>query len=125
MKNKKQYILVVDDEITIRDLLRQLLQLNDYEVVTASNGKEALAIYEQEYEQIDLVITDLGLPQLNGRKLGAKIKEINPSARMIIATGYADQEDQADLTEIGFSEVVQKPFDIREIMNVVQRALTK
>lgn len=123
MDQMKPCILVVDDEVTIRELLKQLLELNDYTVITASNGVEALEIYKRERERIGLVITDLGLPQLNGKRLGEKIKRLNPDAKMIIATGFADQDEHADLMDIGFLEVVPKPFDIREMISTVKQAL--
>ncbi|MCF7798033.1 MAG: response regulator [Lentisphaeria bacterium] len=123
MDQMTKSILVVDDELTIRELLKQLLELNNYKVITASNGLEALEIYEREGDQIDLVITDLGLPRLNGKKLGEKIKTLNPDAKMIIATGFADQDDHTKLMDIGFIHVVSKPFDIREMINTVKRAL--
>ncbi|MCF7801762.1 MAG: response regulator [Candidatus Marinimicrobia bacterium] len=125
MNDKVAHVLVVDDENTIRDLLKQLLELNNYRVTTASNGQEALEIYKTNRDNIDLVITDLGLPQLNGKKLGEKIKALNPDAKMIIATGFADQNDHSALMDIGFLYVVSKPFDIREMINTVERALEK
>lgn len=123
MQASKQLILVVDDEDTIRDLLKQLLELNDYETITASNGAEALDIYKKMGAKINLIITDLGLPLMNGRELGEAVKALNPAAKMIITTGFVGQEKHDDLINIGFLEIIQKPFDIRQVILSVQKAL--
>lgn len=123
MVESKKCILVVDDEETIRDLIKQLLELNDYETISASNGHEALEIYKKEGAKIDLVITDLGLPFMNGRELGENIRKLNPCAKMIIATGFAGRENYETLMQIGFLEIIRKPFDIREVIQSVKKAL--
>ena len=124
MNDTGEHVLVVDDENTIRDLLKQLLELNNYRVTTASNGQEALEIYKTTGATIDLVITDLGLPIMNGRQLGEAIKAINPNAKMLIATGFVNQDEYATLMEIGFLEIIRKPFDIRNILEVVKKTLS-
>jgi len=123
MEDSKQFILIVDDEETIRDLLKQLLELNDYKTVLASNGMEALEIYKNQGASIDLIITDLGLPLMNGRELGEAVKALNPDAKMIITTGFVGQEKFDELMRVGFMEIIRKPFDIRQVILSIKKAL--
>jgi len=123
MEDSKQFILIVDDEETIRDLLKQLLELNDYKTVLASNGMEALEIYKNHGASIDLIITDLGLPMMNGRELGEAVKALNPDAKMIITTGFVGQEKFDELMRVGFMEIIRKPFDIRQVILSIKKAL--
>jgi len=84
---------------------------------------EALEIYKNQGASIDLIITDLGLPLMNGRELGEAVKALNPDAKMIITTGFVGQEKFDELMRVGFMEIIRKPFDIRQVILSVKKAL--
>ncbi len=119
----KPHILVVEDDSAIRELLAQLFTLNEYRVSTAEDGVSALDIYQKHGADIDLVITDLGLPNMDGLQLGIRLKAINSKIKMICVTGFVSLKKQHELFEAGFNEIINKPFDIRRVIERVQLIL--
>lgn len=114
-------ILFVDDESGIREAAEFLLEQAGYSVVTAKDGMTALEIYRREWEEIDLVVLDLNMPELSGREVLENFTIINPSVRVLIATGYITPEERAGLK--GIVEVIEKPFDFEQLIQKVRIAL--
>jgi len=103
-------ILLVEDEEMVRDLTRRILELCGYTVVEARNGVEALKICEEISETISLLMTDVVMPQMNGRELSEKVSEINPSIKTLFTSGYMN--DRVMRHGVSDDEVnfIQKPF---------------
>ncbi len=112
-------ILVVDDEPAVRNVTARLLATRDYAVEEASGGSEALALLDDE--TVDLVVTDLGMPEMSGSELAYRIRQRLPDLPIILLTGHTDAEDQAGHADA----VVRKPFQIKILDEVIQRLLTE
>ena len=82
-------ILLVDDEEYVRDLGKRILEHAGYTVITAANGKEALEIYAREQSNIALVVLDLIMPQMEGKKCLEELLKINPHVKVIVSTGHS------------------------------------
>jgi two-component system, cell cycle sensor histidine kinase and response regulator CckA len=116
-------ILLVDDEQLVRDLGARILSKAGYEVIQASNGKEALDIYKARGQEISLVILDLIMPEMAGRQCLEGLLNINPAVKVVIASGYsADGRTRELLNSMG-KEFIRKPYDIREVLEVVRSVL--
>jgi len=83
-------ILLVDDEEGVRKLISTVLNNGGYAVIEAANGKAALSIYEKNAHKIDLVLTDVVMPQMNGFELGAQLTQKNPGLQVLYMSGYRD-----------------------------------
>jgi diguanylate cyclase (GGDEF)-like protein len=117
-------LLVVDDKEIIRTTITQVLEDDGYEVVTASNGAEALETYKKEH--FPLVITDIYMPKMTGIDLLAAIKEIDNTTQVIIMTSYASIDSAISTIRSGAYDYLIKPFeDIELISNVVRHAAEK
>jgi len=116
-------LMVVEDEELLSELLKASLEALGYTVVVAGNGDQALGMYESVGEEIDLVISDLGLPGMSGRELYEKIRAIRKDARVIIATGYIDPETRTELLNLGACGFIQKPYLPDEVARAVREAL--
>ena len=116
------HILIVDDENGPRQALRMLLK-EDYSVYLAANVTEALEILEQE--PIDIVITDLRMPERSGVDLLREVKEIDPDIQVIIFTGYGQLETAMKAVTYGAFAYMEKPFDNDAMLDVVQSAIAK
>ena len=85
-------ILVVEDEAVLRDLVQEILELNGYRILCAGTGKEALQVWEQHGEDINLVLADISLPDgVSGRDLAAKLREQNPRLPVIFSSGHTEE----------------------------------
>jgi CheY-like chemotaxis protein len=116
-------ILVVEDETSLRTLLTELLQMHGYTVITATDGIEALEIYTARQSMIAVVISDMGLPRLSGEELVMKIKELNPCARIIIATGYLEPHQRSKLLLAGVKAFVPKPYHGTSLLRTMREVL--
>jgi PAS domain S-box-containing protein len=116
-------ILLVEDEEDIRDLGAKLLNEFGYRVVTAVNGKEALEIYQRDRESISLVILDLIMPVMDGRRCLDEILRINPNARVVIASGYSESGPANGVMDSGAKGFVQKPYNMRQLLTTVREVL--
>ncbi len=117
-------ILVVDDEAPIRGLLRQAFENSNYDVVEASNGSEAVRIYRDD--EIDLVITDIIMPDKEGLEFIMDLKEIDQDVKIIAMSGGGRLEPHSYLqmaSKFGAKKVFQKPLSITLLLAAVKELL--
>ena len=114
-------ILVVDDEESIRDLLRLVLTGEGYSVVTANDGEEAIEYLEAQ--RFDLVITDLVMPGVNGVEVLRAARRIDPNYPVIVITGYPSVETVTELVRLGAGDYLTKPFNIDVVIVTVAKLL--
>lgn len=116
-------VLIVDDEEDIVQLMSETLDRWGYRSISAMDGEEAL---QKFYEQpVDLVITDLRLPHMDGVGLLDKVKEVDESTEVILFTGHPEINSAIDAMKIGAFDYLVKPIDLNELKLRVERALEK
>jgi PAS domain S-box-containing protein len=123
IKGEQETILFVEDEELLRELIGDYLKNNGYRVLTADDGEMAVEVFAENVDAIDLVITDLGLPKLDGWKAYQKMRQYNPHLKMILASGYLDPEISSELTENGERLFVQKPYDLKDMLKKVRKII--
>ncbi len=114
------HIMVVDDNDTIRDTVRQTVEIDGYLCSTAASGVDALKILENE--NVDVIITDIRMPGLSGIEITKKVKKVYDTD-VIVMTGFAEDFTYEKIIEIGASDFFQKPVSAREIMLRLKRVL--
>ncbi|MCX6121958.1 MAG: PAS domain S-box protein [Ignavibacteriales bacterium] len=119
----KEILLVVEDELNLRIPLLKILSEKGYTVLSADNGMEGAKIYEDRNKDIALVITDLGLPKMSGMDLCKRIKLLNPSARIVVATGYLAPEIKLEFQKAGIQNILFKPYNAKKVLKVVRAVL--
>lgn len=122
MNNVKK-MLIVDDEETLTYSLYQsfIISQRDYEVVTAATGEEAAE--KLSNTQFDLVITDIKMPGMDGLELLSLIKSRYPATEVIVMTAYGSQEKKEEALKKGARFYIEKPFEIKEIKQLVMELL--
>ena len=117
-------VLVVDDERTVVQLIKFILEEKGYEVLTANNGREAFDCVRNIMPH--LIIMDYKMPIMNGWDATKKIRSLPgfESIPILGLTGYASEENVIKGMEYGITEVVKKPFDIEKLLNLIQNHLT-
>ena len=116
-------ILIVDDELSMREFLVILLEKAGYTTLSAANGKNALQILEKE--RVDLVISDIRMPSMGGLDLLAAAKKIDSNLPVIMITAYASPEDAVAAMKNGAYDYITKPFKLDEIRNVIAGAISR
>ncbi len=116
------HIMVVEDEELIRDMIQQNIEWAGYECTIAESGIEALEILDGDSNKVDIIITDIRMPGLNGIELTKKVKE-NYDSDVIVMTGFADDFDYEKVIECGASDFFQKPINPKELLLRLKRVL--
>ena len=117
-----KHILIVDDELEIREILSTVvLGLHGFEPFTAANGEEALKIVKNQ--KIDLLITDLSMPVINGFELLRRLKNSNFQIPTVVLTGHSDHKVMKLLLSFGVNEFLNKPWDNDQLIWVLKKLL--
>ena len=119
MKTKK--ILLVDDEAIVRRTCERMLTRMGYEVLDASNGASAVSLYRRHWQSISLVLLDMIMPEMNGRATLEQLREVNPDARVILSSGYPEDDDINMLTRDHAIAFMRKPYCLQELIDTVHR----
>lgn len=120
---KKQNILIIDDDPNIRKTLSDILRGKGYKPLAAKDGAEGLALLAKK--AINLVLIDLGLPDMPGLEILTSINSRHPSVQAIILTGQASLDSAIEATNKGAFSYLQKPYDMDQLMLHIRRALEK
>ena len=119
--NREHRILVVDDELLIRETVKRVLVLDGHTVETAASGREALALFEED--KFDLLLLDYEMPDMRGDELALLIKALVPNQAIGILTGYREAVIRSLLTDVDL--IVSKPFDPQELRKATNKLLDK
>ncbi len=120
----EETILVVEDDHTVRQVVVETLANYGYHILEATNGSEALEIYSLNSHKIDLVISDVVMPQMDGREFRKKILQTNPNCKFIFMSGYTDTTIM-NFDELQSVEYLQKPFKLTELLRKVRSMFSK
>ncbi|MDD8017094.1 MAG: PAS domain S-box protein [Bacteroidota bacterium] len=123
IKGGTETILLVEDEEALIFLIQVLLESKGYRVLTVGDGIEAVEFYRQHKSEIDLVVTDIGLPRLTGDEVFLEMKKINPDLKLMLASGYLEPEKRSELLQSGAKDFVQKPYEPDEVLMKIRRVL--
>ncbi len=121
MKNGKPLALIIDDESSIRDLMRYTFEPNNIEVIAADNGKAAITLLENN--AVDVIITDLLMPTMTGLAFIREMKKRRISIPIIIITAYGNNEMVREIIEEGVFKLIEKPLDFDVLIPIVHEAL--
>lgn len=123
LRGGTERILLVDDEVSVTKMLRQVLERLGYQVTAHTSSTEALAAFEAEPEKYDLVLTDMTMPGMAGDELAQKIMAIRPSTPIIISTGYSRKLTSEVVKTIGIRGVLIKPATKGNLAAVIRAVL--
>ena len=118
-----EVVLCVDDEQSILQVTQMILEEKGYKVLTAHDGPEAVAIFASEMNSITAVLTDIGLPFIDGVTLIRSLKKLKPSTAFIASTGQAEPSKATQLQELGVTNLLQKPYDTQRLLEALRSAI--
>lgn len=120
--NSKQTIGIVDDRESIRELLKEFLEQEDFAVVTAEDGLQAIELVKNN--DLQLLFMDLRMPNLNGVEALAEIKKVKPEQKVIMMTAYGEENILDQAMSLGAYDYIAKPFDLFELATKLQNILS-
>ncbi|HVO37536.1 MAG TPA: ATP-binding protein [Spirochaetia bacterium] len=121
----KETIMIVDDEVDLRNLFRLSLGERGYTVIEAADGLEAVEKFRRRRGAIDLVLIDLIMPRLGGRETYMKLRELDPEVKALFATGYGIDDKVEDLLATGVLGIIRKPYELSAVEKEIRRVLDK
>ncbi|MCE5272838.1 PAS domain S-box protein [bacterium] len=122
VKGGTENVLLVDDEQPILQMAASILAEFGYKCCQAASGEEALGIFAEAGSRIDLVISDIGMPNMNGTELMQRLRAVNPKVKIIFSSGYAPQSTR-EMIEMGVNGFVAKPYQAKALAQAVRKVL--
>jgi len=118
-------VLMVDDEPSVRAVGKRLLERLGFEVMTAEDGRKALDVFDSCPRRIDLVVLDMTMPNLGGEETFRELRKRSSSVRVVLTSGYNEQEATSRFAGKGLAAFVQKPFQLETVRATLQRVFRK
>ncbi|HEX7573569.1 MAG TPA: PAS domain S-box protein, partial [Bacteroidota bacterium] len=116
-------VLIVEDEPTLLDMLESTFLDRGYRVFHAADGLEGIDAYREHMDEIAVVVTDFGLPRADGGVLLSSLQSLNPSVKVVIASGFFEPHVRSELTKHGARALVSKPYGLTELLAVVREVI--
>ncbi len=118
-------VLLVDDEEVVLEVGQELLKATGYTVLTAKDGKEAIKVYRENRDNIDIVVLDMVMPNMGGGEAYDRMKEINPDIKVLLSSGFSIDGEASEILERGCNSFIQKPFTMKELSGEIGKILGK
>jgi len=116
-------ILLIEDEEALMTLAKSILVSRGYTVLTAGDGMQGVEIYRSRQKEIAVILSDIGLPKLSGNDVFKKIRQINPEAKVIFASGFFDPEMKSEMFKAGLKNFIQKPYMQDEVLLKIRETI--
>jgi two-component system cell cycle response regulator CpdR len=116
-------ILIAEDEDAVRSLIARALKQDGHDVITASDGAQALDVLLRERGAFELLLTDVRMPVMDGIALTHAVARKHPAVTILLMTGYADQRERAQSLDALIHDVIAKPFSLGTMRRAVSEAL--
>jgi DNA-binding NtrC family response regulator len=118
-------ILIIEDEELLKELLKASLVSKGYTILTAGDGVQGVKMYQSHQKEIAVVVSDVGLPLLNGQDVFREIRKINPEAKVILASGFIEPEAKSQMYRAGLKNFIQKPYLQDEVLQKIREAIDR
>jgi two-component system cell cycle sensor histidine kinase/response regulator CckA len=117
-------ILVVDDEPMALKLVQSILEKRGFEVIASTSPKQAVELFEEQPDRIELLISDVVMPEMDGTKLASRLVEVNPELPVLFMSGFVTESEISDTSAIAQFAFIRKPFRPSTLVQAVQKMLT-
>jgi CheY-like chemotaxis protein len=118
-------VLIVDDEETVRNVARLMLQRFGMTVLTAADGKEGVDVFREHHAEIDAVLLDMTMPRLSGEDAFRQMRDIRKDVRVVLCSGYNEKEATSHFDGQGLAGFLQKPFELQSLVAKMREAIGK
>jgi two-component system, cell cycle sensor histidine kinase and response regulator CckA len=119
----QESILIVDDELAIQEVTSTVLETFNYKTIVASSGAEAIDLYTQRHQEIQVVLMDLMMPNMDGITAARQLQQLNPRVKLIFTSGLLSSDRVAQIAELGATSFLAKPYSPQELLDTLQQVL--
>lgn len=119
----KGLILIIDDELVLREMARMMLEECGYQTLVAQDGQEGLKLFKERHDKIDGVLLDLVMPRMSGKETFKRMKMIDPSVKVLLSSGYKEDNRINSVLNMGARGFIQKPYDLETLSRAVKTNL--
>jgi CheY-like chemotaxis protein len=123
MVNGMETVLLVDDEEIVLGVGKQMLERLGYSVITAGSGQEAVDVYKNSPDNVDLVLLDMIMPGMEAGDIYDKLKAINPAIKVLLSSGYSLDQKTSAIIDRGCNGFIQKPFNMKSLEEKIEEIL--
>lgn len=116
-------VLVIDDEESVRNIAALMLQQLGFSVMTAGDGRKGLDVFRENGDEIDLVLLDMTMPHMNGEETFRELRQLRPDIKVVLTSGYNEQEATHRFSGKGLAGFIQKPFSLDVLAAHIRKAL--
>ncbi len=124
MVDGAETVLLVDDEEIVIGVGKQMLERLGFSVLTARSGQEAVAVYKNNPDDVDLVLLDMIMPGMEAGDTYDKLKAINPAIKVILSSGYSLDQKASAIIDRGCNGFIQKPFNMKMLQEKIGEILS-
>jgi CheY-like chemotaxis protein len=124
-RNGQKTVLLVEDEEMMVLLLKKTFSKHGYKVLVALDGEQALNLFHQHKQEIDVVLLDIGLPKTAGWDVILKMKEEEPNVKVVVSSGYIDPESKTRIYQVGVKDFIDKPYTPAAVVETLEAVLEK
>ncbi|MCI0490870.1 MAG: PAS domain S-box protein [Blastocatellia bacterium] len=124
-RGRGEMVLVVDDEAAIREVAKETLEAQGYRAMTAGDGTEAVALYAQHKDDVEVVVTDMGMPHMDGATTIRILQKMNPTIRIIATSGLKSEGKIHEVASLGVKTFLSKPYTAEKLLHALSDVLDK
>lgn len=121
--HRPRTLLIVEDEHLMRRLLEKFFSRHGYRALAASDGKQAVEMYNCYKLEIDAVLLDIRLPKRTGEEVFRRMKEANPAVKVVVTSGYLEANTKAKMGFAGVEHFVKKPYALAELLEIFRELI--
>lgn len=118
-----EVIMVVDDEESIREFTKELLESYGYQVILAEDGQHSIELFRKHKDEVSLVILDLSMPRMGGNEAFQHLRKLKPDIKALLSTGFSQNAKVQEITRTGIAGFIQKPYRGKDLLRMIRRTL--
>jgi two-component system, cell cycle sensor histidine kinase and response regulator CckA len=122
---KKGVVLLIDDDELVLEVSGKMIQRLDYDVIEARDGQEAIALFKENSDRVDIIILDMRLPGMHGATVHDHLRKLKSDAKIILASGYFENSRVQDIIDHKRNDFIQKPFNFKQLAQKLDAMMAK
>ena len=119
----KKHVLVIDDEVVVREAVEDILESIDIVVISAGDGREGIALFQAHRDKISGILLDMKMPSLSGPDTLRELRQLDPHIPVILSSGYSEDETKKAIADQGPAIFLPKPYNFEELIAKVEELL--